>query len=237
MPRLPRRTHCSKLPPVIYPHMKRALLPLSALIGLSACMNASEPRTSPNPVSRLDWREIATASDRDRLRRWRTAWISGVARAEAAGHGAEISREGALLQPDAAIAWQAPQPGEYQCRTLKIGARSEGMLNYVAYSPFTCRVRVEDGLVSFAKLTGSQRPLGLFLPDNGRRMIFLGTLQLGDEKLALQYGRDRERDMAGVLERIGERRWRLVFPYPHFESTLDVLELVPRAPPASPTAS
>ena len=34
--------------------------------------------------------------------------------------------------------------------------------------------------------------------------------------------------MAGLVERIGDNRWRLVFPYPHFESTLDVLELVPK---------
>jgi hypothetical protein len=33
--------------------------------------------------------------------------------------------------------------------------------------------------------------------------------------------------MAGVVERIGERRWRLVLPYPNFESTIDVLELLP----------
>ncbi len=79
----------------------------------------------------------------------------------------------------------------------------------------------------FAKLTGSQRALGRFLPHAGQRMIFLGTLQLGDERRALRYGRDRERDMAGVVERIGERRWRLVLPYPHFESTIDIVELIP----------
>ena len=89
-------------------------------------------------------------------------------------------------------------------------------------------VLVALGLMSFAKLTGSQRPLGLLLPYVGQRMVFLGTLQLGDESRALQYGRDRERDMAGVIERIGEDKWRLVFPYPHFESTIDVLELVPK---------
>jgi hypothetical protein len=83
--------------------------------------------------------------------------------------------------------------------------------------------------MSFAKLTGSQRPLGLLLPDTSRRMVFLGTLQLGDERRALEYGKDRERDMAGVVERIGANRWRLVFPYPHFESTVDILELVPAA--------
>ena len=58
-------------------------------------------------------------------------------------------------------------------------------------------------------------------------MIFLGTLQLGDEALALRYSRDKERDMVGVVERVGDNRWRLVLPYPHFESLLDVIELSP----------
>jgi len=33
--------------------------------------------------------------------------------------------------------------------------------------------------------------------------------------------------MAGLIERIGTRRWRVVLPYPHFESVLDVVELIP----------
>ena len=33
--------------------------------------------------------------------------------------------------------------------------------------------------------------------------------------------------MVGMLERIGDHRWRLVLPAPHFESMLDVIELVP----------
>jgi hypothetical protein len=79
------------------------------------------------------------------------------------------------------------------------------------------------------KLTGSQRPIGHLLPDPGERRIFLGTLQLGDETRALEYGRDRERDMAGIVQRIGDNRWRIVFPSPHFESMTDILELVPRS--------
>jgi hypothetical protein len=75
--------------------------------------------------------------------------------------------------------------------------------------------------------SGPQRVLGALFPDIGRRMVFLGTLQLGDEALAYRYGRDRERDMVGLLERVGERRWRLILPAPHFESLLDVIELVP----------
>jgi hypothetical protein len=82
--------------------------------------------------------------------------------------------------------------------------------------------------MDFVKLTGSQRPVGRLFADGDRRLVFLGTLQLGDEQGVLRYGHDRQRDMIGLLERIGERRWRLAFPYPAFESTLDVIELVPK---------
>lgn len=175
------------------------------------------------------WRDIATQSDRERLREWRDAFVQGLSQARTAGHAEEIAKEGPLLQPDSAIDWRDPPAGEYACRAIKVGAKSQGMLDYVAYPPFTCRIREEGGVMSFAKLTGSQRQMGLLLPMQGRRMVFLGTLQLGDEKRALQYGQDRERDVAGVIERIGDNRWRLFFPWPHFESTIDVLELVPKA--------
>ena len=49
----------------------------------------------------------------------------------------------------------------------------------------------------------------------------------GDEARAFQYGRDTQRDIAGFVERIGPNRWRLIMPRPHFESQMDVMELVP----------
>ena len=211
---------------------------MAATVLLSACASGGTPETEaaslqPLPAAEaIDWRSIATDDDRTRIRQWRNAWMRGLARARASGHAAELEREGRLLEPDAAVAWQEPPPGDYLCRTIKVGGKGDGMLDYVAYPAFACRVRNENGLISFAKLTGSQRPLGLFLPDTNRRMVFLGTLQLGDERRALQYGHDRERDMAAVVERIDERRWRVVFPYPHFESLVDVLELVPRGSPS-----
>jgi hypothetical protein len=207
--------------------MKSILTPICAALALGGCGLAA-PVAAPEPVERgVSWREIATDEDRERLRGWRESWVQALAKARAAGHGAEIAREGALLQPDSALAWSDLPEGQYRCRVIKVGGKSAGMLNYIAYPTFDCRLRSENGVLSFAKLTGSQRPIGLFLPDNGRRMIFLGTLQLGDESIPLRYGRDRERDMAGVVERVGERRWRLALPFPHFESTLDVIELVP----------
>ena len=48
-----------------------------------------------------------------------------------------------------------------------------------------------------------------------------------DESRVLQYGQDEQRNIAGYVDRIGPRRWRLVMPGPHFESRLDVMELVP----------
>jgi hypothetical protein len=214
--------------------MKFALVPLCAALIVAGCASKAEQGSVRTAASAPpDWRSIATNQDRERLRNWRTAWMEGVRKAQGSGNAGAIAREGALLQPDVAIDWRDPPQGEYRCRVLKIGAKSQGMLDYVAYPPFTCRIRQEGGLMSFAKMTGSQRPIGLFLPFPGQqRMVFLGTLQLGDERRALQYGRDRERDMAGVVERIGENRWRLVLPYPHFESTIDILELVPVAPNA-----
>jgi hypothetical protein len=59
------------------------------------------------------------------------------------------------------------------------------------------------------------------------RQIFLGTLVLGDEQGAMQYGQDETRNVAGFVERVGSNRWRLVMPRPHFESQTDVMELVP----------
>lgn len=208
--------------------MKPASAPICAALLLAACGARQAEVSAAAPASLSpDWRSIATPHDRERLRGWRAAWTEAVRLAEGSGHHAAIAGEGALLDPDAAIDWRDPPPGTYRCRVLKIGAKTRGMSDFLAYPPFTCRIRQEGALMSFAKLTGSQRPLGHFLPYHGQRMVFLGTLQLGDETRPLQYGRDRERDMAGVVERIGERRWRLVLPYPAFESTIDVVELVP----------
>ncbi|MFN3944327.1 MAG: DUF4893 domain-containing protein [Allosphingosinicella sp.] len=197
------------------------------LVSLPGCGVVREAANQPVLQPTVDWRNVATPNDRRRLREWRSAWVEGLALAAAAGHQAEIAREGTLLHPDAAQMRALPPPGDYRCRTIKIGGQSPGMLDYLAYQPFACRITLEEGLLSFAKVSGSQRPVGLLFEDTDRRMVFLGTLQLGDERRALQYGRDRERDMAGVLERVDDRRWRLVFPYPHFESLIDVLELVP----------
>lgn len=207
--------------------MKRLLPLLAPLLILPACTTGEEGPAAAVPAA-AGWRAIATNFDLERARKWRTAWVRAVAKARAGGHSAEIVGEGLLLEPDAGLRGVAPPVGDYRCRVLKVGAKSEGLLDYVAYPFFDCRISAGAGAMDFVKLTGSQRPVGRLFADGDRRMVFLGTLQLGDEQGVLRYGHDRQRDMIGLLERIGERRWRLAFPYPAFESTLDMLELVPK---------
>ena len=205
----------------------RAAFLLAALLACSSCSVIEQPS---GLIARWTtaWKEVATANDRRRLADWRATFVDAVAAANKAGHGEEIAREGALLEPDAALGPPGLPDGMYRCRVIKVGAKADsGSLPYVVYPPFACRVKADRTLQRFNKLTGSQRYVGLIFPGDPLRQVFLGTLVLGDENRALQYGQDQLRDVAGYVERIGPERWRIVMPKPHFESQLDVMELVP----------
>lgn len=204
----------------------RSLIPAVALT-LAACAGGKPP-ASPAPPAAPDWRVVATPYDRQRLRDWRKAWMAALPQARAAD-AAGVAAQGALLAPDLALAGATPPPGDYRCRVVKLGAKGAGMRGYTAYPAFDCRIGSDDGVATLEKLTGSQRPVGRILPDSSGRAVFLGTLVLGDERGAMRYGADQGRDMAGWVERIGPERWRVVLPYPRFESLLDVVELVPAA--------
>jgi hypothetical protein len=201
------------------------LILLAAAAMLAGCAT-SRQSAAIAAAERANWRVQATPNDRERLRDWRTIFEESLGAAIRAGHSDEITREGALLQPDASLGGPIPN-GDYRCRVIKVGAKSDGLLDYIAYPAFRCRVEPDGTLQRFTKLSGSQRPVGLIYPNDAIRQVFLGTLVLGDERAALQYGEDETRNVAGYVERIGPARWRLVMPRPHFESRLDVLELVP----------
>ena len=205
--------------------MRLATLAIVAL-AIAGCSRMERP-SGLIPRWTNAYREVISEDDRIRLRDWRTSFVDGLTAARRAGHGAEIDREGALLDPDAALTNPAIPTGMYRCRVIKLGGQGPGNLDFVSYPGFTCRVREDRGLQRLAKLSGSQRYVGLIFPGDALRNVFLGTLALGDEVRVLQYGQDRQRDVAGYVERIGPNRWRLVMPYPHFESRLDVMELVP----------
>ncbi len=214
--------------------LSRLVLLGSLVATLSGCGGSGEqitqieapPRSTPKPPPD-DWRAIVTDKDRERLQRWRTAWMAGLDRAGASGSSAQIAAQGLLLKPDLALDGPALPAGDYRCRVIKMGAQTKGLLDYVAYPMFTCRVARDGAVLRFTKIDGSQRPVGTIYPD-GERMIFLGALMLGDETRPLPYARDSERDMVGIVERVGPARWRIAFPYPRWESLIDVVELIPK---------
>jgi hypothetical protein len=204
------------------------ILPLLVIAALTAGCNVIEQPSGLIPRYTTAYKQVISENDRVRLRDWRKSFESALAAARKSGHGAEIDREGALLGPDAAMGAPAISNGIYRCRVIKLGAKDPGNLDYASYPGFTCRVKQEHALQRLGKLSGPQRYVGLIFPGDAIRNVFLGTLVFADERRALQYGQDEQRDVAGYVERIGPNRWRLVMPAPHFESQLDVMELVPQ---------
>lgn len=207
-------------------------LGVGAVLMLSACQKQTGIETPPTIAEVADaatWRSVATEQDRKRIRNWYSVWQTALSDARAKGEGAQIEAEGVLLSPSAALGEPALPVGDYRCRTLKLGAQGRSTLAFVRYDWMRCRVQADGDSKLFVKLTGSQRPTGRIYADGYNREIFLGTLSLGDELTAIDYSSDRMRDMAGIIERIGDRRWRLVLPEPAYESLLDVIEIIPES--------
>jgi len=209
-----------------------ALIVLASLV-LAAC--ASTPPPPPPPpgesggsAALRDWRTIVTAPDRDRYSRRDAAWSLALQQARRQPGSGDLTGLGDLIEPRAARVPVAPPPGDYRCRTVKLGSQGgEDGLGYVVYGWFACRIEQTPNGLKFSKLTGSQRPGGLLFTENNRQMVMLGSMALASEPPANSYGRRPERDLVAVLERIGDRRWRLVIPWPQAESNLDLIELVP----------
>ncbi|WP_374293862.1 DUF4893 domain-containing protein [Sphingomonas sp.] len=176
-------------------------------------------------ADRADWRRVATKADRARLRRWHDAWVEAMAQVRASEHVGAAVALGALADGDRALADPNLPDGDYRCRTIKLGAKGLTQLRYVAYPFFRCRV--SEGGSRLVKLDGSQRIAGRLYADTDARAVFLGTLMLADETRPLAYGRDRARDVVGIVERVAPERWRIAMPYPAYESLLDVMEIVP----------
>jgi hypothetical protein len=188
------------------------------------------PRVEVGPPLKAEvWKAVATDADESRLDRLGLAWQQALAEAGKTD-GGDVRREGKLLLPRASLPRPDPTPGSYNCRLIKLGKATAKSKAYESFKPFFCYVQVEDDLLSIVKQTGSQRPAGhLWDDDDPKRLIFLGSLALGDEQIPVAYGDDPKRDMAGVLERIAPFKWRLVIPWPQSTSKLDVFELTPVA--------
>jgi hypothetical protein len=195
----------------------------------TASIVIEKPTVDPN-----SWQAIGVPDDADRIARIDAAWTSALAEARVRS-GAEIKREGALLDPAGALTRVAPSPGQYRCRviTLGAGARHRGR-SFQSFPPQTCFVQAEEKLLVLMKATGSTLPGGRLWEDGDKRMIFFGAMADKPGAGAPAYGSDPRRDRAGVLERVGDFRWRLVTPWQANGPTLEVMELVPEALPPLP---
>jgi len=207
---------------------------LVALALLAGC--ATKPRLPGGmhpsvevgaPLKSEAWKAVATAADQDRIARLGLAWQEALAEAKKTDE-TEIRKEGKLLLPRSALPRPAPTPGSYNCRMIALGKATPKGKSFESFKPFFCYVEIEGDQLTIVKQTGSQRPAGrLWEDDDPNRMIFLGSLALADEDQPLAYGDDPKRNMAGVFERIGAFRWRLVIPWPQSDSKLEVFELTP----------
>jgi len=212
----------------------RMILGVAIVATISAC--ATKPRLPPGvhpsvevgpPLKSNAWKAVATAQDQDRIARLGLAWAEALDDANKT-NAAEVRKEGNLLLPRSGLPRPSPTPGSYNCRMIALGKASPQGKAFESFKPFFCYVEIEDEQLTIVKQTGSQRPAGrLWDDDDATRLIFLGSLALGDETAPLAYGDDPKRNMAGVLERIAPFRWRLVIPWPQSSSKLDVFELTP----------
>lgn len=198
----------------------------TALTEISTPAGAVQDAAERGPES-VSWRSVVTEQDRGRIRNWYSSWQVAIADAEAKGDDGKVQAMGSLLSATSAINQPNLPVGLYRCRIIKVGAKRRATLGFSIYDWGQCRVDGAGDDRTFVKLDGPQRTSGRLYADGFSREIFLGTLSLSDEQANIPYGSDRMRDMAGIVERIADSRWRIILPEPSYESLLDVIELVP----------
>jgi Domain of unknown function (DUF4893) len=200
-----------------------------AALILLACLTPTVALAAPKAevVLTNNWRKVATPADKTRLMRWRISLLAAIAAANREGQAEAIAREGILLQPDVGLERPAIPVGDYNCRTIKLGRKGTYTNAFVVRPASRCTLTDKSGRMRLMTMNGNQRGSGDIFPSNEWRQVFLGTMTFSDETRAMDYGRDGARDMAGMLERIGEKRWRLLLPEPGFDSMMDVIEITP----------
>ena len=220
----------------------RAALLVAATMLVSGCAAFQPKKVAPAGASVVavvaksdGWTAVASIADRNRINRTALAWQAGLDEARRRGFRDAIRAEGKLLIPGGGLARPAPTPGSYSCRLVTLGRVANRGPAFVKFKPFFCYVDLEGDLFTIVKQTGSQRPAGRLWEDEvPTRLIFLGSLALGNEEEARAYGDDARRDVAGVFERIAPFVWRLVIPYPQDGTKLQVFELTPVAEQPKP---
>jgi hypothetical protein len=205
---------------------------LAVLGGAAACQTAppgkpAESRQSVVVEKAEAWRSVASERDAAALDGLADRWRAALAAGRAANLSRRIAAEGELLAPETRLARAAPAPGAYRCRYVRPGGRK-----WVSSVQGFCYVGVEEGQLTLAtELRGLRFGGYLWELKGGERLVFLGGAVPSGSRTAPAYGENPSLDAAGLVERIGDFRYRLTLPEPAPGAGLTVVELV-AAPPA-----
>ena len=201
---------------------------LCALVGCATGgtprPSAALPTTTANDGQRR-WETAVTATDSARLATLGDSWAQARG-AVPARLKALLDHEGPLVDPSAALDLPALPPGPYYCRLVRLGGRA----GFATFKPDFCIVDGTVHSLSFTKQSGSILPGGWLFPDTDKRQVFLGTFRPARVKVAPAYSTNPAQDVAGVVERVGAFRWRLVLTRAGGGAVLDIYELVPVTP-------
>ena len=204
----------------------RLVYPL-AMLAVAACQTLSpRPAGAPRPSVTVEepepWRQAASARDAAALDGLAARWEQALATARTAGLARRVAAEGALLVRGARLVRGAPVPGSYRCRSLRLGARK-----WTASPQGFCYVGAQGGQLSLAtELRGLRVGGYLWELKGGERLVFLGAAVPAGAKSAPAYGDNPALDLAGLVERVGEFRYRLTLPEPAPGTGLTVVELI-----------
>lgn len=166
-------------------------------------------------------------ADEARLDGFDAAFGSAAMQALAGGNAEDVAALTRALSGEPQVAFSADLPGDWSCRTIKMG----GISPLVVYTPFKCRFTATDRGFAFEKLTGSQLTKGEITLREGRA-VYLGVGYVRGETPPdyadlpedFTSGGKVQSDVA-VFQRISPDRARLMFPSPAVESDFDILEL------------
>lgn len=165
--------------------------------------------------------KLMTAGDKARLAAFDKVRAEAIAEAKKGGTPTDVATLDAIIAGKAlSFSGTYDMSGNWQCRTVKLGGRPA----LTIYGWFKCRISDDGSGWRLEKLTGSQRTSGTFYTESDTRLIYIGAFHYADEK-PRRYGTDPDRDEVAYVIRADDRRVRLEFPSPKYESKFDIIEL------------
>lgn len=197
----------------------RQLLSAAALVALSVAP-VSAQQSMLCGAEKLELTE-ADASRLDNMFISRTRGLAAAITGENAPERAIVSE---LFESGLAPVTEELLPGQYECRTIKMG----GISQLIVYDWFRCEINAEDAVFTIRKVTGSQNFFGILRPYGGV-YTYQGASTYGYEDQVLFYGDNEERNQVGCLSAVTKdnKHFLLELPSPLLESYHDVIELRP----------